>query len=217
MLIFSQLKYKSIILLVQIFLFASFSFCHASKSLESKKQFVSDVQGVYQTTLNAGGVEYKVRAIIRNRIGDQSDFDRYIRKNFSGQYNTPQEMNNADEMEKEFINKYIEVFTQIGDQKQHLAYALPAHIGSSLELDFETGLVHLDTSYLFIDGQEFFSARISFEKEHTGRFTLKKIVLWKTGFMIPLFKKKHHIENFQKIYESCFLASPDSGLMTGTV
>ena len=127
MLIFSQLKYKSIILLVPIFLFASFSFCHASKSLESKKQFVSDVQGVYQTTLNAGGVEYRVRVIIRNRIGDQSDFDRYIQKNFSGQYNTPQEMNNADEMEKEFINKYIEVFTQIGDQKQHLAYALPAH------------------------------------------------------------------------------------------
>ena len=69
MLIFSQLKYKSIILLVPIFLFASFSFCHASKSLESKKQFVSDVQGVYQTTLNAGGVEYRVRVIIRNRIG----------------------------------------------------------------------------------------------------------------------------------------------------
>ncbi len=200
MLIFSQLKYKSIILLVPIFLFASFSFCHASKSLESKKQFVSDVQGVYQTTLNAGGVEYRVRVIIRNRIGDQSDFDRYIQKNFSGQYNTPQEMNNADEMEKEFINKYIEVFTQIGDQKQHLVYALPAHIGSSLELDFETGLIHLDTSYLLIDGQEFFPACISFEKEHTGRFTLKKIVLWKTGFMIPLFKKKHHIENFQQIY-----------------
>ena len=182
------------ILQLCVLLFLSLSSCGSENvgSLESKEEFLSDIQGVYQTTLNVGDVGYNTRVLIRNWMGDQSDVEQYIKEHFSGQYEGPD-----SNPPTEFVGNIIEVYIQIADSKQHFIYRLPSQILTEFTID-SIPWINVSNSYFYINEEEFFASEIHFRKN--GKFTLDKIVLWKTGFAIPLFKKKHHIRNFQKVF-----------------
>ena len=190
-------------LLILILFLLQGSFCSPANSKNSggaravntSASFLTNVQGDYRTVFKEGD-NYDVRVIIRNRKENQFAFDEYLKDNPIENY-----AGEPSVLEQLTPDQYsLEVLVQVGQYNNHIVYKEPEDLNSSVVLNYGTIQQKLFSPFIYISGEEFFIGEIHFEKREDGRWILEKIVLWKTGFMIPLFKKKHHIDDFQKVF-----------------